>query len=227
MTRTMAMTAADHVRVSEAVHAAELGTAGEIVSISADVSDSYGDVAMWWAIGATIVALGLLAAFPDVVLRSFAVLSNGWVSSLTLAEAFELALAVVVITFGLVRLALTFTAIRIALTPSRVKAARVRKRALGFFKVGAERRTTGRTGILIYVSLSEHRAEIVADEAIHSLVANEAWGAAMADLIGEVRQGRLADGLIAAVRDVGVILAQHFPRSDDDINELPDRLIEL
>ena len=35
----------------------------------------------------------------------------------------------------------------------------------------------------------------------------------------------IGEGLAAGVRDVGAVLAEHFPRADDDVNELPDRLI--
>jgi len=49
----------------------------------------------------------------------------------------------------------------------------------------------------------------------------------MADMLAEIRQSRLAEGMAAGVRDVGKVLAGQFPRADDDINELPDRLIEV
>ena len=49
----------------------------------------------------------------------------------------------------------------------------------------------------------------------------------MATLIGEIRAGRAAAGVIGAVEQVGAVLAEHFPRAEDDINELPDRLIEV
>jgi len=42
-----------------------------------------------------------------------------------------------------------------------------------------------------------------------------------------VREGRVADGMVAAVAEVGQVLAPHFPRADDDVDELPDRLIEV
>ena len=103
----------------------------------------------------------------------------------------------------------------------------MRARADLCFKIGAERRTHGRTGVLIYLSLAEHRAEIVADEAIASQVAPEVWGEAMATLISAIRSGHAAQGLIGAVEQVGAVLAAHFPRAEDDINELPDRLIEV
>ena len=46
-------------------------------------------------------------------------------------------------------------------------------------------------------------------------------------MINEIKRGRIAEGMAAGVRDVGFILAQHFPRGEDDENELPDRLIEV
>lgn len=221
------MNEADHQRVSKAVHDAEMGTAGEIVTIITDVSDRYLDIALWWSISIAVLALAGLAAFPALYLEFVGWLSGGWIVEWTLAEAFELALAVVVLKFLAVRLIFQWMPLRILLTPGIVKAERVRRRAIRYFKVGAERRTSGRTGILIYLSMAEHRAEIVADEAIHGKVAPEAWGEAMAKLVGEVREGRVADGMVAAIGDVGAILATHFPRAADDKNELPDRLIEL
>lgn len=227
MARTFTMSEADHQRISDAVHAAEGGTAGEIVTIIADASDRYQDVALWWSAIVAMLALAALAAFPGFYEGLVARLSDGWVAELTIAEAFELALAVFVIKFVAMRLILLWKPLLLWLTPGRVKAGRVHRRAVRYFKVGAERRTSGRTGILIYLSMAEHKAELVADEAIHSKVPGEAWGEAMAHLVGEVRAGRVADGMVAAIADVGVILAQNFPRADDDVNELPDRLIEL
>ena len=117
--------------------------------------------------------------------------------------------------------------VRFALIPGRVKTARVHERAITHFKVGAERRTHGRTGILIYLSMREHRAEIVADEPIAAKVSAEVWGEAMADMLVEIKQGKIAEGMAAGVRDVGQVLSEHFPRAEDDENELPDRLIEV
>jgi putative membrane protein len=108
-----------------------------------------------------------------------------------------------------------------------IKSTRTLARAVSLFKVGAERRTHGRTGILIYLSMREHRAQIIADEAIASKVSPETWGDAMAAMLVHIKDGRCADGMIAAVEKVGAVLAEHFPRADDDVNELPDRLIEL
>ena len=221
------MSEPDHVRVSEAVRVAEVGTSGEIVTIVADHSDRYLDIALWWSIGVVITMLTLFALFPQSYDGVAALATGGWIVETGFADGLRAALAVAVISFGIARLLMQFVPIRLFFTPGMVKASRVRRRAVRYFKAGAERRTVGRTGILIYLSLKERRAEIVADEAIHGVVAQEEWGKAMADMLEHVRQGRIADGMIAAINDVGVILAAHFPRADDDRNELPDRLIEL
>ena len=112
-------------------------------------------------------------------------------------------------------------------TPKATKARRVRRRAILLFRTAAEARTRGRTGVLLYISLDEHRAELVADRAINEKVSPDAWGDAMATLVDALRQDRAGEGLAAAVTQVGAVLALHFPRATDDINELPDRLIEL
>ena len=95
------------------------------------------------------------------------------------------------------------------------------------FKAAAERRTVGRTGVLIYLSMGERRAQIVADEAITKVTTPETWGEAMAALLVDVKAGRPPDGIAAAVEQVGLVLAEHFPRSATDTNEIPDKLIEL
>ena len=218
---------ADHQRVSSAVAAAEAHTAGELVTVVADRSDGYSDVALIWAALVSFVSLALYALFPEFYLRLIESMLGGWNHEWTYREVLLLACGAATAKFLIVWLLLHWAPLRFALIPGRIRTARALARAVDLFKVGAERRTHGRTGILIYLSMREHRAEIVADEAITSIVPPETWGDAMAAMLVEIRQGRVADGMIAAVERVGRVLAEHFPRADDDINELPDRLIEL
>jgi putative membrane protein len=217
----------DHRRVSEAVAAAEAHSAGEIVTIIADRSDSYGDVALAWSALAALLAVLALAAAPEFYLGLYERLVGGWVHQWSPRELLTLAAAAATLKFGAVWLAQLWPPLRFLLILPSVKDARVRARAVACFKVGAERRTHGRTGILIYLSMREHRAEIVADAAIAGKVEPEVWGEAMAAMIAEIRAGRIADGMCAAVMRVGAVLAEHFPRAGDDQNELPDRLIEV
>jgi putative membrane protein len=75
--------------------------------------------------------------------------------------------------------------------------------------------------------MAERRAEIVADEAILKVTDDHVWGEAMAALLADVREGRPGDGIVAAIDRVGAVLAEQFPRSAADTNEIPDKLIEL
>jgi putative membrane protein len=103
----------------------------------------------------------------------------------------------------------------------------VRRRAIALFRVTCERRTRGRTGVLLYLSLAERRAEIVADEAIAGKTDPEDWGAAMAALIDAVKAGRPGEGMTLAVEGIGAVLARVLPPEADNPNELPDSVVEL
>ena len=218
---------ADAQRVSAAVAQAEQHTAGEIVTILANRSDGYTDVALVWAAFAAFVELAALAIWPDFHLRTWDFLGGGWVQEWSPGRIFWLAATLASLAFLLMLALQLLTPLKFALIPPPVKTNRVHEAAIRAFRIGAERRTHGRTGILIYLSMREHRAEIVADEAIASKVSPEVWGEAMDAMLAELKQGRVADGMIAAVERVGVVLAQHFPIHEGDVNELPDRLIEV
>ncbi|NVD43585.1 TPM domain-containing protein [Qipengyuania atrilutea] len=216
-----------HKLVSGAVGEAELQTSGEIVTVLAKQSDGYSDIALLWSIALAFTVMSLFALFPLPFLDFYDRLAGGWEHDWTTGELASMTIALGLVTFLAAWAAQSWDTLRMLLVPGTVKTSRVHDRAVALFKVGAERRTHGRTGVLIYLSMDEHRAEIVADEPIAAIVSAEVWGEAMADMLAEIKQGRLAEGMAAGVRDVGVVLAEHFPRDADDQNELPDRLIEV
>lgn len=222
----MRLTEADHARVSAAVTKAELATDGEIVTVVAGRSDAYHDVALHWTVLAMLFVLALLAWLPAPVEWLHAMLVDAW-SETPPRWYLTFALILMALTFLVARVVLALDALRMALTPGATKTRRVHRRALALFRTAAEKRTKAATGVLLYLSLAEHRAEIIADAAIHSKVSADVWGAAMAALITAVKDGRPGDGLAEAVAQIGKVLAEHFPRSEGDTNELPDRLIEL
>ncbi len=221
------LTSADQERVTAAVTAAELTTNGEIVTIVARSSDDYHDVASQWTVMAMLLALAVLATWPGIAVSIHARVAGGWGDATSPSALYLIALVVLSLVFLLVRFALAWRPLRLALTPAATRERRTRRRAVMLFRTAAEQRTRAATGVLLYLSLDEHRAEIIADEAIHSRVAAETWGEAMALLIEAVRDGRAGDGMADAVMRIGAVLAEHFPRSADDTNELPDRVIEL
>jgi putative membrane protein len=218
---------ADHDKVSAAITAAEANSAGEIVAVATPISDAYHDVALHCAVAAMVLVLAWAAWRPDWLQWWYDSLLGGWRAEPTLGELLTFLMVLAVLKFTAVLLILKYMPLRLALTPSATKHRRVRRRAVAVFKASAERRTVGRTGILIYLSMAERRAEIVADDAILKVTDDHTWGEAMTALLVEVKQGRVGDGMVAAIGRVGAVLAEHFPRSATDINEIPDKLIEL
>ena len=218
---------ADHDLVTAAVAAAEAHTSGEIVTVIAGQSNDYDDVALVWASVIAFLAMSVIALFPEFFQGLYDRLTGGWGHGLTANQWLGTVIAIGVLKWIGVWLILLWRPLRLLLTPRAILAARVRARAVDLFKVGTEAKTLGRTGVLLYVSLREHRADIVADEAIAAKVAPEVWGDAMAALIDLVRKGQPGEGMAEAVRQMGVVLAEHFPRGSENPNELPDRLIEL
>ena len=223
----MRLSAEDHAKVTAAVAAAEEHTDGEIVTIVARTSDAYHDVGLHWAVLASLLVLALLSAFPNSVDAIHFLTGDPWNEHVSTGTALTIATVLATVTFLAVRYLLAIRPLRMALTPAATKTRRVHARALALFRASAEHRTIAATGVLLYLSLDEHRAEIVADVGIHSRVSSDVWGHAMVALVAAVKDGRPGDGMAAAVQEIGVVLAEHFPRTGSNPNELPDRLIEL
>jgi putative membrane protein len=221
------LSSSDRDKIAAAIAAAEANSAGEIVAVATPISDAYHDVGLHWALVPLFAVLAWAAWRPTALVWWYDRLFGGWSPDPTMSQLLTLLMFFAALKFTIALLILKWMPLRLALTPPATKHRRVRRRAIAIFKAAAERRTAGRTGILIYLSMAERRAEIVADEAILKVTDEHTWGEAMAALIAEVRHGRPADGICAAIERVGVVLAEHFPRSAADTNEIPDKLIEL
>lgn len=223
----MDLTASDREKVSAAIAAAEAGSSGEIVAVATPISDPYHDVALHWALIPLFAVLAWAAFRPTALLWWYNLLFGGWQPDPTMSELLTLLMILAAFKFTVALVTLKWMPLRLLLTPGATKHRRVRRRAVAIFNAAAQGRTTRRTGVLIYLSMAERRAEIIADQAILDVTDEHTWGEAMTALITDVREGRPADGIVAAVERVGAVLAEHFPRSAHDINEIPDTLIEL
>ena len=217
----------DHDLVTAAVTRAERESDGEIVTIVAAGSDPYRDVALHYAVLVMLIVPAKLALLPQGWIDWAAGLAFGWNAEPSRGGLMLVLVVLQVLAFLLVRLILLYLPLRMALTPGRTKSRRVHRRAIELFRTGCELKTRGRTGVLLYLSLLEHRAEIVADKAIADQVEPEVWGEAMALLVDEVKAGRPGEGMTQAVEKIGAVLARILPKTLDDPNELPDRLVEL
>lgn len=214
--------------VAGAIRAAEARTDGEIAVVVAPESDSYNDVVLHWALLLALLPLAIFATFPGLLHWAVSLVHEPWgpdAPPLRLIVLFLLlktagAFAVGWLIFRIPR-------VKLALAPHETKARRVRRRAILIFQVGTEQRTATRTGVLLYLSLAEHRAEIVADAAIQAKISGAEWGEAMVALLKGVKAGEPGQGIADAVARIGDVLATHLPYTGTDPNELPDRLIQL
>ena len=89
--------------------------------------------------------------------------------------------------------------------------------------------TPSRTGVLIFAAQGERYATVIADEVIHQKVSSDVWVSAVDKLTAAIRDGRPADGFVAAIQKCGAVLAEHFPRPPGEVKveELPDKLVEI
>ena len=83
-------------------------------------------------------------------------------------------------------------------------------------------RTQERNGILIFVVPARRKFVVLGDVAVHSRVGQEFWDGLADTLSREFRKDRFTEGLIAAIGQIGVQLAAHFPPQPDAVNELAD-----
>ncbi len=196
----------DRDRISAAIQAAEQKTAGEIVCVLLRSSSAYSYVPILWA---SFVALALpwaLVAFTQM--------------SVTRILAAQGA------TYILMALALSWTPLRVALVPRAIKRTRAHRASMEQFFARGVARTGNRMGVMIFVSLAEHYAHVVADDGVAARVEHAVWRDAVDSLTAEIAKGRIADGFIAAIGRCGAVLAEHAP-PDGAPHVLPDRIYVL
>ena len=118
-------------------------------------------------------------------------------------------------------------ALRIHLVPRRQRYKAAHDNALRQFLARNVHRTTARTGVLVFVLIAERYAEVVADSGINSKVGQHVWDGVIRDLTQHAGDDRLADGFVKAIGQVGAVLAEHFPVTSGDANQLDDHLVEI
>lgn len=194
-------------RISAAITQAERKTSGEIVAVVTESSETYLYVPFLWA--------ALVALFVPWPLIHFTWMQVQYIYLIQLAV------------FLLLVLVLWPKSVRVALVPRSVRNAHAKRRATEQFLVQNLHTTAGRTGVLIFVSVAERHAELLADRGIDAKVPEGTWQQIIDRLTSEIGDGKAADGFVHAIEAAGDHLAQHFPPGITDPNELPDHLIVL
>lgn len=205
--------AADHERITAAIRTAETRTSGEIYCVLAHDSDSYFYPAAFMLSAALMAASLAAAALLEWQWHALAVWHFVAVQSLAFLAAIGLVAAL--------------PALRLLLVPRSLVERRAHQNAVKQFLAHNIHRTDARTGVLIFVSVAERHAEIVADTGIDARVGRAGWQEIVDRLTASASVDRLADGFVEAVAAVGALLAAHFPVGADDRNELDDHVVEI
>jgi putative membrane protein len=227
----MRLSQADHERVRAAVDAAEARTSGEIVCVLARECSEYWEVPLVWAIGVALIVPAvafLLGLRPDAI-----ALGDGWTAAH--AAAVEPAVGLALITYAVLQLVLfvvtamlaSIPPVRRLLTPGPLKRERVHRRAFEQFAARAYHLTPGETGVLVFASLAERQAVVLADRGVASKVGPGEWSHVVDALVKGMKTEDPGGGFVNAINRAADILAEHCPRQPGDTNQLPDTVIEL
>jgi putative membrane protein len=193
--------------VREAIARAERKTVGEILPVVVERSDPHPG-AHW------------MAALCCVLIGS--ALSVAWIPWNRPALVLLVQLAMGAAGFGLAALLPDFK--RLFIFEGRATAVAEEQAFQEFYAHGLHR-TEAATGVLIFVSLLERRVVVLADEGINNKVEDTFWIETDTAILQGIRKGSLRDGLVAGIDLAGEKLADLFPWTEGDRNEIPDRLI--
>jgi putative membrane protein len=203
----------DKKRIADAVKDAERRTSGEIVPFVVGRSDSYPEA--WLRAGALF---GFLALFV------FALADMG--TDLWLPFGFAESGVIVILAFGLGAVLTLFSpAFKRLFIAGGIMQQRVDERAALSFIDEEVFNTRDRTGILIFISLFEHRVRILGDTGINAQVKQEEWDAVVQVITDAIRNSAAASGMLEAIGMCGELLERHGVEiRPDDSNELDNRI---
>ncbi len=209
--------------VIDAVRNAEENSAGEIVPVIATSSGRYDRAEDIFGLlcGLLTLSAGWLfcpAFHPPL----------DWESAGALQSVNGLLPAIVAVVAGFLIgsiLATRFPVLRLPFIPAAEMEAEVGRAAHAAFAKHRIHRTDGATGILLYVSLYEHRVVILPDDGIGAAADHQVWEQVRDKLLAGIRAGKPEEGFVEAIAVCGEILSAHCPRKEDDKNELSNEIV--
>jgi putative membrane protein len=203
----------DLERIKKAVKEAESKISGEIVPVFVEKSSNY-TIANYRAALLGAAAVFFLIVIFDRYVPTLAVYDPVLIFALVMLGGF----------IGAVKSHYINPVKRLMLSQSYMDQA-TRKRAENAFLEEEVFNTRQRTGIMIFISFFEHEVIVMADKGISKEVEQKEWDSMVRKIIDNVKQGKLIDGIEAAILRCGeVLLEKGFVISPDDVNELKDDL---
>ena len=202
----------DKKLIEEAVQRAEKNTSGEIVPVLVESSGLYPQA--FWRSTYLGCLLGLCVALPFYLSKT-----GDWQSLYSI----EIFLGVILGSLVGHFLCYIPRIKKLFIYPHEM-AKEVHSAANHSFLHNNVHHTRDHTGILIYLSLFERRVEVIADQGINKMVAQDTWSSLVKNLLMKAKSENLTLGLTEAIGVCGDILAKNFPIKTDDTNELNNNL---
>jgi len=190
-----AITPDEHARLSREIRAAEQKTAAEIYVVVAHSADDFRLVPVLWA---ALVALIL-----------------PWILWFAVGLTIAIILPLQALAFLVVSAVLSHPSLRYRVVPPGIAGDAANRAAVAQLMAHGVHLDGNRTAILLYVSMLPRHIEVVADHGIHARVDRKHWRELVGMIRHEAQAGRLVDGLAAAVRVSGELLAREFPTTGD------------
>ncbi len=199
--------------IQAAVHSAEGQTSGEVVPYVVFQSDDYDEAELGGALAFSLIPpvvyfciqlftdIWMLWEAPEMVLAIFAFMALGWILTGKLAP------------------------LKRFFAGKNLLSRRVEQRAEEAFLAEEIFKTRDRTGILLFVSVLEHRVLVLGDSGINARVRKEDWDVIVRHVVTGIKSGRKADAMIEAIRMCGDLLQNNgLPLKPGDTNELSNEL---
>jgi len=198
----------DHQAIEEAISKAEAATSGEIVFAAAPASARYRHATLQGAlIGmAVVTALFLLIFRPPHNITSLL-----WTEFISFAAFYAI---------------VPYLPWRRWIISRNEMDARVKEAALMQFYSSGLYKTREENGVEIYLSFFEREVVVIGDRGIHAKMGERHWQNVRDLIISGIRRGDARGGICAAIEACGKALAEHFPPRPDDVNELPNKVID-
>jgi putative membrane protein len=197
----------DNKAIEAAIQKAEATTSGEIVFAAAPASAHYQQATLQGALIGMAVAAAIFLLFPI----AHSVTSLLWTEFISFAVSYSI---------------LPHLPWRRWIIPNQEMDARVKDAAFMQFYASGLYRTRESNGVEIYLSFFERAVVVIGDRAIHAKMGDQHWQHVRDLIIRGMKDGNVCGGICAAIEACGKALAEHFPPRPDDINELPDKVID-
>jgi putative membrane protein len=216
-------TDADHDRVTQAIREAEATTSAEIVAVVAGSSGRYDrpeDVVGLWFAAVAIVVVWIVYPSPSNDVGDWGAAAPVWQLVAMLAGG-------IVGFVGGAMVATQVRGLRRLFTPRSQMTDEVYRQARQAFFDKRVHHTDGGAGLLLYVSLFERMAAVVADQRVLEALGQTRIDEVCRELTTRLHEGSAIDALCDTSRSIGRLLAAVLPRSTGDINELDDALVVI